>query len=287
MAEWTGKSIGPLIGYRFFLFAIRTFGIRFSYFVLNFVTAYYFRFVGKIGADLIQFYQQTLGLNKQEAATLARRNLVLFGQTLVDRAAFRMGKANQYSYEFINEDLLLAIKDQGAVMLSAHLGNWETAGNLLRNRVSSRINVVMLDAEAEKIKQIMNQKTGGAGFSIIPVKDDLSHIIRIKNVLSDRELVAIHADRTSGGSRSIPLEFMGKTVNFPYGPFLIASKFDVPVTFVYSVKTGDRSYRLSATTPITKKQSPEEVAKAYVTELESMFRQYPEQWFNYYNFLGQ
>ena len=131
-------------------------------------------------------------------------------------------------------------------MLSAHLGNWETAGNMLKNRVSQKINVLMFDAEVEKIKQYLDASTGGSRFNIIPIKNDLSHIIRIKNVLENNEFVAMHADRYMPGSKTIQLDFLGKKANFPLGPFLLASKFEAPVTFVFAVKEKDYHYKLTA-----------------------------------------
>ena len=57
------------------------------------------------------------------------------------------------------------------------------------------------------------------------------------------------------------MDFLGKKAKFPYGPFLIASKFSAPVTFVYAVKEKKFHYALSATKPIIDKLQPEEIAK--------------------------
>ena len=133
----------------------------------------------------------------------------------------------------------------------------------------------------------MDLSTGGSRFKVIPIKNDLSHIISIRNALVNNEFVAIHADRYLEGAKFIELDFMGKKAKFPYGPFVIASKFDAPVTFVFAAKDGEYSYHLSATAPITQKMKPEEIARLYVDELEKKVRQYPEQWFNYFNFFQE
>jgi predicted LPLAT superfamily acyltransferase len=146
---------------------------------------------------------------------------------------------------------------------------------------------VMLDAEVESIKKFMDLSTGGSRFRIIPIKDDLSHVISIRNALVNNEFVAIHADRFLEGSKFIELDFLGRKAKFPYGPFVIASKFDVPVTFVFAVKTGKYRYHLSATLPLTGKMKPEEIGQLYVEALEQKVRQYPEQWFNYFNFFQE
>jgi len=285
MTKWDGKSKGTVLGYRIFIFSIKSFGVKSAYFILRFVTYYYFLFAKKNREGILNFYKRALGFNDKKAKQTARKNFYIFGQTLVDKHAFLLNKAEHITYSFDNEQALIDINNsnQGAVLLSGHIGNWETAGNLLKDRISDKINVLMLDAEYEKIKKFIDKSTGGSKFNVIAIKNDLSHIIKIKNALSHKEFIAIHADRSMEGIKNIELIFFGLPVKFPYGPFLIASKFKVPVVFVFAVKEGETHYTLTCTNP-TIGESPEEIAKKYVTELERMVRKYPEQWFNYYNY---
>jgi predicted LPLAT superfamily acyltransferase len=286
MSRWDGKTKGSLTGYKIFLFFINTLGLDFAYGLLRVVTFYYYLFAAKPRRALLDFYHNTLHITGPEARTLVRRNFYIFGQTLVDRAAFLLGKDRKFSHVFENEQYLIDIRDtgKGGILLSAHLGNWETAGNLLKGRVTPTINIVMLDAEVENIKKYMDLSTGGSRFKVIAIKNDLSHIIAIRNALINNEFVAIHADRYMEGARFIELDFLGRKAKFPQGPFVIASKFDAPVTFVFAAKDGKFSYHLSATLPIEGKMKPEEIARLYVAELERKVREYPEQWFNYFDF---
>ncbi|MCE7062086.1 lysophospholipid acyltransferase family protein [Dyadobacter sp. CY343] len=288
MSRWDGKTKGSLTGYKIFLFFINTLGLNFAYYLLRIVTFYYYLFASKPRNALLDFYQNILHFQRAGAKKLVRKNFYIFGQTLVDRAAFLLGKNEQFTHTFENEQYLIDIRDQGkgGILLSAHLGNWETAGNLLKGRITPTINIVMLDAEVESIKQYMDLSTGGSRFKVIAIKNDLSHIISIRNALINNEFVAIHSDRYLEGARFIELDFLGKKAKFPHGPFVIASKFDAPVTFVFVAKNGKYSYHLSATLPITSKMKPEEIARLYVTELEKKVKEYPEQWFNYYNFFN-
>ena len=285
MSKWTGKSKGTVLGYRIFIFSIKTFGVKTAYFILHFVTNYYFLFAKKNKEGILNFYKQALGFNDKKAKQIARKNFYIFGQTLVDRHAFLLNKAKHITYSFDNEQALIDIKEsnKGAVLLSGHIGNWETAGNLLKDRISNKINVLMLDAEYQEIKQFIDDSTGGSKFNVIAIKNDLSHIIKIKNSLSNNEFIAIHADRTTDSIKNIEIDFFGIPTKFPYGPFLIASKFKVPVVFVFAVKGNENHYSLNCTNP-TVGESPKEIAKKYIAELERMVRKYPEQWFNYYNY---
>jgi predicted LPLAT superfamily acyltransferase len=286
MGRWDGKTKGSLTGYKIFLFFINTLGLGFAYGLLRVVTYYYYLFAAKPRKALLDFYQNTLHITGSDARKMARRNFYIFGQTLVDRAAFLLGKDRQFSHVFENEQYLIDIRDagKGGILLSAHVGNWETAGNLLKGRITPTINIVMLDAEVENIKKYMDLSTGGSRFRVIAIKDDLSHIISIRNALVNNEFVAIHADRYLEGAKYIEMDFLGRKAKFPYGPFVIASKFNAPVTFVFAAKDGKFSYHLSSTKPIEGKMKPEEIARLYVDELERKVKAFPEQWFNYFNF---
>ncbi len=290
MAEWDGKTRGTLLGYRIFIFFIRYFGPGVAYFFLEYLVApYYFLFVSGPRKVLNGFYRRALGLDKRQANRLALRNFRVFGQTLIDRMVFLVGKGAKFQLSFEHEDYLIAMKEggKGGILLSAHLGNWEMAGNLLKGRVTPTINIVMLDAELAHIKQYLDRSTGGSRFHVIPIRDDLSHVIKIRNALAQNEFVAIHADRLLDGAKSVELPFFGIPAKFPLGPFIIAAKFDAPVTFVFGVKEAGYRYFLSATRPVTGKRKPEEIAALYVQELENRVRRNPEQWFNYFNFFSR
>ncbi len=289
MDQWDGKSRGTPLGYRIFIFLIKKVRLPVVYRVLRLVTTYYYFFSPSSRRVLTDFYQTVFKDTLSDIKPVIRKNFSLFGQTLVDRVAFLLGKEEQFSHTFENEQYLIDIKEQGkgGVLLSAHLGNWETAGNLLKGRITPTINILMLDAELAGIKSLLQHETGGSRFNIIPIKDDLSHIFEINKAIARNELIAMHADRYVKGMRFIELPFFGRMARFPYGPFALATKLKVPVTFVFAAKDDTFSYHLSATRPLEGIRKPEDMARLYIEELEKKVREYPEQWFNYFNFFSE
>lgn len=286
MEKWDGKTKGTLWGYKFFVFCIRVFGLNVSYFFCYFVSAWYVLFSRQARGGLHQFYRIGLGLKAREIRRLTFRNFYLFGQTLIDRIAIQTPKRKAFTYTFNNEKVLRDLHDQqrGGILISGHLGNWENAGNLISERITSTINIVMLDAEVEKIKAFLEMKTGGAKYNLIPIKNDMSHLILMHQALKRNELIAVHADRVSGEGKYFELDFLGGKAKFPAGPFIMAHKFKVPITFVYAVKGSKFHYDLFATDPIEQSASDEAIAQAYVRHLESMVRKYPAQWFNFFEY---
>lgn len=287
--KWDGKTKGSLWGYRFFVFIIKVFGVRTSYFFCFWVAGYFILFAKKQRQGLMSFYQTGLNYSKRKSYRTAASNFYQFGQIIIDRVALKTFRKKIYTHSFNNEKVLREMHEngKGGFLISGHVGNWENAGNLIGERITTNINVLMLDAEVEKIKQYVDNNTEASKFKLIPLKEDMSHLILIHQALKRNELIALHADRVMEGAKTFTFPFLGREAKFPAGPFIMASKFKVPVTFVFAIKRGNTHFELSSTDPIIgtrDEDSPERIAKAYVQRLEEMVQQAPKQWFNFYDY---
>ena len=157
-SAWEGRSRGTQSGYRIFVWLLRTGGLRPAYSLLHFVTLYYRWFVPAATQPLRYLYEKRLGFSRYHTAHLIKRNIILFGQTLIDKIAILSGvKVDlEFTHEGIENIEQLVKEGKGGILLSAHLGNWEVAGHLL-NRVEAPINIVMYDGEEQQMKQYMDQ----------------------------------------------------------------------------------------------------------------------------------
>lgn len=288
---WEGKSKGSRAGYGIFVWILRRFGIRPAYLLLRFVAFYYFLSSWKTSRAVLQFYRQGLQMKKARALRMLYRNYFRLGQTLIDKVAAMAGFADGFRSQSSGLEYLqaLASEGKGGLLLSAHVGNWEIAGHFLQ-KLNVRINLVMYDGEHRHIKEYLNSVTGPRSFHVIVIQPDHSHIYQIAAALARGELIGMHADRYLQGTKTLTLPFLGRPARFPEGPFLLASKLRVPVTFVFAMKAGEMTYRFSATPPIQPQQlkeaGPETILQAYISEVENKAREYPDQWFNYFPFWG-
>ncbi len=288
MAKWTGKSRGGLVGYSFFVYTIKWFGIGAAYGLLSFVYPFYFWFESSKKASLIRFYK-VLGMDKKQARRTVKRNFKMMGQCLIDRVAFLIGREKEYTFSMTGEEHLIAMETggKGGLLLSAHLGNWEIAGNLLKKReINSVVNILMLDKEHERIKGFLAKQTNGMLFNIIPITDDFSYLIKLKQAAARNELICLHADRFMDGAKTIKKTFLGRNVELPAGPFELSKLLKVPVSVVFAVKTSRRHYELTAT-ELIENCAAEEVSDLYISSLENRVKEYPEQWFNYFDYFEQ
>ncbi len=290
MATWQGKSQASPLGYRIFVVVLKRFGLSPAYFLLRFVAAWYYLFSGKSTRAITSFFKDRLGYPSGKARKAVYSTYYRFGQTLIDKVAVMAGLNPPFTYDFDGENWLhQMVKDgKGGLLLSAHMGNWEIAGHLLK-RLQAPINVVMYDGEQEQIKAYLEKVTGGRNMKLIIIRDNLSHIFEINEALDRNELVCMHADRFLEENKTISIQFLGKTANFPAGPFLLAASLQVPVSFVYAFKETDRHYHFFASAPVLYKNGSrqERMTKAlqdFVVETEKKISLYPNQWFNFYDF---
>jgi predicted LPLAT superfamily acyltransferase len=287
MASWDGKSRGTVGGYRIFVFTIRYLGLPATYFLIKFVAFYFYLFAKKEKRVLDEFYDKYLNCDREEVPGLIRKNFNMLGHSIADKVAFLMGRDERFEFTFQGHDILKSLERQGrgAFLISAHLGNWDIAGNMLRTTdLTVPVNVVMFPGEVEAIQQFVENTTGGNRFKVIPILQDLSHIIRIKMALDKGEFVCIHADRFLPGARTFTTNFLEYPARFPLGPFEIATKFQVPICFVYNIKVSNFKYALTCTDPLIHDDDPMDIAKVFVKDLEIRVMKNPGHWFNYHPF---
>lgn len=221
---------------------------------------------------------------------LLYKNYYRLGQTIIDKIVIMSGIDNKFTWNFEGEENLRKITtlQKGGLLLSAHVGNWEVAGYLLK-RLETKINVVMYDGEHQKIKKYMEGVTGKRNMNVIVIKEDLSHIYAISEALKNNELVCMHADRFVEGNKTMVCNFLGAPARFPAGPFVLAATFKVPLSFVFAFKQTGTHYHLYAGDMkqydgLSKDEMMQRVLHEFASEMEKKARLYPEQWFNYYNF---
>jgi predicted LPLAT superfamily acyltransferase len=293
VASWKGKTRGGIAGYKIFFALLKYTGLPFAYFLLRFVALYFFLFLPKAFKAIYPFYRKRFLFGFFHSLLMVYKNYYVFGQVLLDKVAVMAGFPVKFSFTYEGEEHLRKMVEDGTggLLISAHAGNFEMAGNMLE-RLETEVNIIMFDAEHEKIKDYLDSVTRRK-FNVIAIKEDNSHIYEINKAFREKQIVCIHGDRFVKGSKTIPIEFLGERAYFPTGPFYLAMKFSVPVSFVFAMKDSASHYHFFATPPRLyqqqglqqkRDQTIQTIIKDYIYVLEHTIRKYPAQWFNYYNF---
>lgn len=291
-SQWSGEGKGSALGHKVLLFIVKTVGPIPAYFALFWVIIFYL-FKDKSGKKGIEDFYQNLNNQKPNIFNLFS-NYYSFGMTLIDKVLFLVREKNYFKYEYYNEDYIenALKKGKGAILLSAHIGNWDIAGNLLQNRLKTTINAVMVDNEKTEIKDAIQKVDEKRNFKIIPLKTDSPDtMIAIRQALSRNELVCLHGDRTIE-NRGINVPFLGKEAIFPDGAFQIALLTEAPVIPVFITKKGFHTYTFKAFEVLEFKNISRNDRKIKVSEgvnkfvkiIEELVTKQPDQWFNFYQF---
>jgi predicted LPLAT superfamily acyltransferase len=285
--EWEGKSKGTVLGYKIFIFFIRKLGVRAAYGLLYFVALYYVFFAGKSTRSIFYYFRKRLKYSWIKSVFSIYKSYYVFGKTIIDKAAISSGLQNRFTHECDGVENIIELLDkkQGGIMISAHVGNFEIAEFFFEEiDTRSQISLVTTDAEHKNIKEYMEKVTMRSNVKFILVKEDMSHIFEINNALSNGELVCFTGDRYMKGQKLLTESLMGKEANFPAGPFLLASRLNVPVLFVYVMKETNKHYHLYARQAEVKNRDAQGLLKKYTESVEWMLKKYPLQWFNYFDF---
>jgi lauroyl/myristoyl acyltransferase len=169
----------------------------------------------------------------------------------------------------------------GIVSVTAHVGNWELAGRLLATRLARRTHVVVTPDDAPALERWVRRD--GEGMRFVP-RAHPSIGVELLAALRRGEVVALQADRALGTGGDVRIPFFGRPAPFPLGPFLLARAAGVPVVPAFCVL--DRRYRYTVRIgpSITVGRGGEEdAARAWVALLESVVREHPTQWFNFFD----
>lgn len=291
---WDGKTKGSLTGYKIFVFLLKKFGLNSAYVLLFFVAFWFVLFSVKASKSQYYLFRKKLKFNFLKSVISIYKNSFVFGQILIDKVSIMSGMLHKFSTEHTNAEVIknMVKNKTGGILLNAHIGSWQIAGQLLE-RYEGIIYILMADAENEKIKKFLQTAEGENKIEIIPLEKDGSHLSKIDEVLKNKGILVMHGDRFTRGADTVEHEFLGEKAKFPSGPFHLAAKYGVPVSFAAAFRERKKHYHFIAVKtlyvnyPGSIKKRKEEIykkSKIYVKELEKMLQNYPVQWFNFYNF---
>ncbi|HET8737735.1 MAG TPA: lipid A biosynthesis acyltransferase [Pricia sp.] len=284
---WEGKSRGTLLGYQIYIFFLRKLGIGTAYFVLRFVIVYYVLFSPKSNRDIYTYFRKRHGYSKWDSIRNIYQSYYTFGQTLTDKVAISTGLRDRFTYSHNGIEHIdnLLKRNQGGILISGHVGNFEISHYFLEDRYSiSKISMVTTHAEHREIKDYMERISVKSHLKFIVVKDDMSHIFEIHTAIDAGGLVVFTGDRYMPGNKTLTETFLGKKAHFPMGPYLLASRLNLPVLFVYFMKGSNRHYDLYAETAEFRARDAQGLLREYTESMEGILKKYPLQWFNYFDF---
>jgi predicted LPLAT superfamily acyltransferase len=291
-----GKEKLEALGHSIFYLTLRLFGQGGGYFLLVPVIAAYVSCSRKIHRQTAPYLRRRFRdqgwLGRRLATT---RNLIAFGQVLVDRAWLGIGSKSTLRGETIGYHRLAELvgRGKGAVLLTAHVGNWQTALAHL-DSLPVPVHALMHYDQEAVAKHYFDLGGGKRPFEIISSDGPFGGMLEATAALQRGEVVTIMGDRLMKGS-SVTVDFLGDPVRLPDAAYVLAGCVGAPVVTMFAAKTGRRNYQLRIWDVwypkwLSREQRAGErkaCGERFANNLEAYLAEYPYQWYNFYDFWKQ
>lgn len=290
--NWAGTTYGNGWMHRWLVKFLKVMDVRLLYiFAFVFVIPPTMLVNAPARRAIYRYFRRRWHYGPLKAMWMTMRNHCAFAQVVIDRFAMYAGKRFEMDIDGFGHFDSLVHRPGGFVQLSSHIGNYEIAGYSLAAK-DKRFNALVFGGEKDSVMSNRNRMFTGNNIRMIPMSADMSHLFLIDAALANGEIISMPADRVFGSQKTYEIDFLGAPARFPQGPFQLAAMRNVPVLFVAVMKQSSNSYRIIVRQiPVSiesnAKVRARNLACSYVAQLEEVVRQYPSQWYNYFDFWAQ
>ncbi len=171
-------------------------------------------------------------------------------------------------------------KGKGALLVAAHMGNWELGGAVVAS-LGYPLYAIVLGHKDKKINSFFLEQRTIADMKIIPVGAQLRNCFRI---LRQNNLIAIVGDRNFS-NHGVMANFFNREAVLPRGPAFFSLKTGAPIILTLMIRTKGDNFKLIFEKPIesvpqkTDEAGIKSVMQRYVPLLEKYIKAYPDQWY--------
>jgi predicted LPLAT superfamily acyltransferase len=227
------------------------------------------------------------------------RHIHRFAASVLDRIYFLQERFDQFEVTITDGDAIHQPlgRGEGVLAVGAHLGSFEALRADAQHR-GERVAMLMYEANARMINATLAAVAPKASLHTIALGQP-GAMLALSRWLEGGGIAGLLADRTlpaqSGRSRTLWFDFLGQPAPFSDGPFRLAAMLRRRVIFVAGLYHGGRRYELrfaeladfSAAGTSSREDTDRQVHEAlqrYVVLLQTLCRESPYNWFNFYDF---
>lgn len=233
----------------------------------------------------IIFEYQDIMPSQQILDGYARKTFQAFGKYLADFIRFKQltpeGIRDSVSIQGLRHLEAIRKSKRGAILLTAHYGNWELGGAFIAS-MGIPINAVVRPVASPSLERIFNMFRVQRGMKVIP----LAHAgVGILKALKRGEVVALVGDRDFTGNGR-PWKFFGRETSLPRGAAWFSHRTGIPVYVGFVTRALDDTFILHIHPPIepVAAGSEEAIQAQIITVMEDAIARDPCQWFIFDSF---
>ena len=210
----------------------------------------------------------------------ARKTFQYFGKYLADFIRYRKltpeGIRERVSVQGAEHLETLRNSPRGAIVLTAHFGNWELGGAFIAS-MGIPLLAVVRPVPSPALERIFDYFREQRGLHVIPLA---KAGVGVAKALKRGETVALVGDRDFTGNGR-PWKFFGRETSLPRGAAWFAHRLGAPIYMGFATRAPDDTFILRLHQPIDPAQVPteEEIQARIVRIMEDTIARDPCQWF--------
>ncbi|HEY5035535.1 MAG TPA: lysophospholipid acyltransferase family protein [Chthoniobacterales bacterium] len=213
-----------------------------------------------------------------------------FAWTICDAADHKLVHT-EFVYELEGEEFLEQLAAaRGAIVLTAHMGNYDLGAALFARRYRRELHMVRAPEEDPETARHLDQSIARAGAGGVKVAYNTSATalpLELLNALRAGEIVSIQGDRAMAGVSQREARLFGKVVSLPDGPFILALVAEVPIYPLFIWRTSFHHYKILTGAPFycrrdggARDAAVEAGLATWCRTLENVVRPNWSQWFS-------
>jgi len=299
------RERGSLLALRFMAWLAVAAGRPVARLLLHPITLYFLVF----GHEARRHSRRYLGRAQGRPATWRDqyRHFHSFASTVLDRVYFVRNQLGAFDLTMTgdeaSEDTIngrqpgMESGKHGGFLLGAHLGSFESLHAAGKSFPGMKVTMVMYPDNARKIHGVLQAMSPDFKLAVIAIGNPGS-TLAIRDALDAGRLVGLLGDRflgpESARTPAIALPFLGLPANFSDGPLRLAMLLKRRVLFMVGLFLGGRRYDVRFATLADFRDPPRDPAEKealirqalcdYVARLESLCKEAPYNWFNFYDY---
>lgn len=171
---------------------------------------------------------------------------------------------------------------KGAIILTAHIGNWEL-GAVALSVLGYPFMAVALPHKERPVNDLFNHQREVHGITVIPTNGAIRKCVEH---LKGNNIVAIVGDRDFTVKGGELMDFFGAKALIPKGAATFAKKTGAPILPTFLVRQPDNTFHLSVAEPIfapgdngiSEEEAIKRIMRRYLGVIEEAIRRHPTQW---------
>jgi lauroyl/myristoyl acyltransferase len=289
--SWLGRFAVRGVFWRQYLdWAVVNLPFYFYSIPLTFFTIFFFFFAAPARRAIVANLAVVLpGSSRAINYLRAFRTLYNFAWTISEAAIYKLIK-EEFAYEVIGAEWLEQLGSApGAIVLTAHMGNYDLGAALFAEKFHREIRMVRAPEPDEQSARHLSASLEKAGEGAVKIDYNTAGALLsfdLLKALRDGEIVSIQGDRVEGEVAQITTRLFGKEVRLPHGPFALSLVAGVPIYPLFIARAGNRSYQVIVREPIpvlrgsgTREEDIEQGVAQWCAVLEEVIAHRWEQWF--------